>query len=194
MTTSACIRDDLRPAGLDWITCLHEPAIEALATRMDRCNCPLFDDGNLAEIGTPDMSPGERLIVCRNRDLAAERARKREGLLTATERDLSPEPHPGADQPQECSSHDGDGDRDGRIKRARNDPGLQGSIASRTHLPLHEDRRSRHPARPSLDGRTGACPRLPLGKVQLLTGAIKSVAICVTSRKVPPRSACARRG
>ncbi|HUH83622.1 MAG TPA: hypothetical protein VLX85_03375 [Stellaceae bacterium] len=36
-----------------------------------------------------EMFPGERLIVCRNGDLAAERARKREELLVATERELS---------------------------------------------------------------------------------------------------------
>ena len=48
----------------------------------------LFDERDLAEITAPDY-PGERLIVCRNPDLARERARKREDLLAATERDLS---------------------------------------------------------------------------------------------------------
>jgi hypothetical protein len=48
----------------------------------------LFDERDLAEISSPDF-PGERLIVCRNRDLARERARKREALLTATERELA---------------------------------------------------------------------------------------------------------
>ena len=33
--------------------------------------------------------PGERLIVCRNPDLAAQRTRKRQELLAATERDLA---------------------------------------------------------------------------------------------------------
>jgi len=49
----------------------------------------LFDDRDLAEISAPDMFPGEWLIVCRNHDLAAERARKREDLLAATERELT---------------------------------------------------------------------------------------------------------
>ena len=49
----------------------------------------LFDERDLAEISAPEMFPGERLIVCRNRDLAAERARKREELLAATERELA---------------------------------------------------------------------------------------------------------
>jgi hypothetical protein len=50
----------------------------------------LFDERDLAEISAPEMFPGERLIVCRNRELAAERQRKHEELLTATERDLPP--------------------------------------------------------------------------------------------------------
>jgi hypothetical protein len=48
----------------------------------------LFDERDLAEITAPDY-PGERLIVCRNPELARERARKRDALLVATERDLS---------------------------------------------------------------------------------------------------------
>jgi transposase len=47
----------------------------------------LFDETNLAEISSPEF-PGERLVVCRNPQLAAERARKREDLLAATEREL----------------------------------------------------------------------------------------------------------
>ncbi len=49
----------------------------------------LFDERDLAEISAPDLYPGERLIVCRNRDLAGERTRKREELLAATERELA---------------------------------------------------------------------------------------------------------
>ena len=48
----------------------------------------LFDERDMAAITSPDF-PGERLIVCRNADLARERARKREDLLKATERDLA---------------------------------------------------------------------------------------------------------
>src|SRR5437764_12222229 len=88
MITSARIRDDLKPAGVDWITCLRAPAIQALAAENGPLQLSLFDDRDLAEISAPDMFPGERLIVCRNRDLAAERARKREDLLAATEREL----------------------------------------------------------------------------------------------------------
>jgi hypothetical protein len=47
----------------------------------------LFDQTNLAEI-TSSQFEGERLVVCRNPHLAVERARKREDLLQATEREL----------------------------------------------------------------------------------------------------------
>src|ERR1700757_2065893 len=89
MITSARIGADLRPAGLDLITCLRAPAIQALAAENGPLQLSLFDDRDLAEISAPDLFPGERLIVCRNRDLAAERARKREDLLAATEHELA---------------------------------------------------------------------------------------------------------
>ena len=87
MVTAARIRDDLAPAGLDWITCLRAPAIQALAAEDGPLQLSLFDERDLAEIASPDY-PGERLIVCRNRDLADERTRKREALLVATEREF----------------------------------------------------------------------------------------------------------
>jgi hypothetical protein len=89
MITSARIRDELRPANLDWITCLRAPAVQALAAEDGPLQLSLFDDRDLAEISAPDLFPGERLIVCRNHELAAERARKREDLLAATERELA---------------------------------------------------------------------------------------------------------
>ena len=87
MIAAARIREDLQPAGLDWITSLRAPQIQALAER-GPLQLSLLDERNLAEITAPDY-PGERLIVCRNPDLAKERARKRDELLAATERDLS---------------------------------------------------------------------------------------------------------
>ena len=48
----------------------------------------LFDTQDLAEIAHPDY-PGERLIACRNPAMAAERARKRQDLLHATEKELA---------------------------------------------------------------------------------------------------------
>jgi hypothetical protein len=87
MITSARIREDLQPNGLDWITSLRAPQIKALLDG-GQLQLSLFDARDLAEISAPDY-PGERLIVCKNPLLAAERARKREDLLQATERALS---------------------------------------------------------------------------------------------------------
>ena len=88
MITSARIDVDLKPTGLDWISCLRAPAIQQLAAEKGPLQPSLFDDRDMAEISAPEQFPGERLIVCRNRDLAAERARKREALLANTEREL----------------------------------------------------------------------------------------------------------
>jgi hypothetical protein len=88
MITEARIREDLQPAGLDWITALRAPAIQALAAEGGPLQMSLFDERDMAEISAPDY-PGERLIVCRNRELAIERARKRGELLDATEAELA---------------------------------------------------------------------------------------------------------
>jgi len=88
MITEARIREDLAPAGLDWLTALKAPAIQALAADDGPLQLTLFDERDMAEITSPDY-PGERLIVCRNKALAQERARKREELLAATEADLA---------------------------------------------------------------------------------------------------------
>jgi len=87
MITKTRIEEDLAPVGLDWITALRAPAIRKLVEG-GALQLSLFDERDLASITAPDY-PDERLIVCRNPDLAKERARKREALLKATERDLS---------------------------------------------------------------------------------------------------------
>ena len=87
MITQARVDEDLRPAGLDWITALRAPALQELVGG-GHLQMSLFDERDMAAITSPDF-PGERLIVCRNPDLARERARKREDLLAATERDLT---------------------------------------------------------------------------------------------------------
>jgi hypothetical protein len=71
----------------DWITALRAPAIAKLARDDGPLQMSLFDTQDLAEIAHPDY-PGERLIACRNPALAAERARKRQDLLAATEKQL----------------------------------------------------------------------------------------------------------
>ena len=87
MITEARIAEDIKPAGLDWITALRAPAIRGLLEG-GAFQMSLFDDRDMAAITSPDF-PGERLILCRNHALAAERSRKREDLLRATERDLA---------------------------------------------------------------------------------------------------------
>ena len=88
LLTDARINETLRPAGLDWITALRAPAIKALAAEGGALQPSLFDTRDMAEITTPDY-PGERLVVCKNPLLAEERARKRDELLAATEKDLA---------------------------------------------------------------------------------------------------------
>ena len=87
MITQARLDAEIAPAGLDWITALRAPAIRTLV-EAGALQMSLFDQRDMAAITSPDY-PGERLIVCRNPDLARERTRKREDLLVATEADLA---------------------------------------------------------------------------------------------------------
>ena len=96
MITSARIRalnqledGTRRPDPYGWITALRAPAIRKLMADDGPLQLSLFDQQDLAEITSPDF-PGERLVACRNPVLAADRARKREDLLTATEKLLTP--------------------------------------------------------------------------------------------------------
>jgi hypothetical protein len=88
MVTRANI-DAIRDAdGVEWITALKAPQVKRLA-RARIVQPSLFDEFNLAEVAS-DEFPDERLVVCRNPLVAAERARKREALLAATEAELEP--------------------------------------------------------------------------------------------------------
>lgn len=87
LLTEARLREELRPVeGLEWITALRAPQIQELV-QGGSLQLTLFDERDLGEISNPRY-PGERLIVCKNPFLAEERARKREDLLTATQREL----------------------------------------------------------------------------------------------------------
>ncbi len=79
------IRDEGRIA---WISALKAPAVKKLA-RKQLIQPSLFDELNLGEVASDDY-PGERLVVCRNPLVAADRRRRREELLAATERELAP--------------------------------------------------------------------------------------------------------
>jgi len=87
MLTSARIEQVLKPQGMDWISSLRAPQIAQLAAELGPFQPSLFDERNLIEVSSEHF-PGERLVVCRNPLLAAERSRKRGELLAATEADL----------------------------------------------------------------------------------------------------------
>jgi transposase len=72
--------------GVDFISALKSVQIRSLVNSGD-LQLSLFDEVNLAEISSP-LFEGERLVVCRNPAVAAERARKRAELLAATETEL----------------------------------------------------------------------------------------------------------
>src|SRR5450756_2503891 len=83
MLTQARIERLRETGGIGWVSCLRAPAIRSLVDAGD-LQLGLFDERDLAEITSPQF-PGERRVVCRNPALAAERTRKREALLAATE-------------------------------------------------------------------------------------------------------------
>jgi transposase len=87
MITEARIREDFKGTeGLDWITALRSPQIQDLV-QSGSIQLSIFDTCDMAEISHPDYA-GERLIVCHNPLLHAQRGRKREELLLATEKEL----------------------------------------------------------------------------------------------------------
>jgi Transposase DDE domain len=73
----------LKQLGAGFVSALKNVQIRTLVGA-GSLQLSLFDETNLAEITSPDY-PGERLVVCRNPQLAMERHRKREALLAATE-------------------------------------------------------------------------------------------------------------
>ena len=92
MVTNANIELLSKADGVDWITALKAPTIKKLA-RSGIFQPSLFDEQNLGEITEVAEFPGERLIVCRNPLVGAQRARKREELLAATETELAQVAH-----------------------------------------------------------------------------------------------------
>ena len=76
--------EEMREAdGIGWITALKSVSIRALVEQ-GHLQLGLFDERNLLELSSPDY-PGERLVACRNPELAKLRAHKRLELLAATE-------------------------------------------------------------------------------------------------------------
>jgi Transposase DDE domain len=88
MVSNQAIATMQETPGVDWITALKSASIRVLVEQ-GHLQLDLFDERNLLELSSPDY-PGERLVACRNPQLAALRAHKREELLAATERSLAP--------------------------------------------------------------------------------------------------------
>jgi transposase len=72
--------------GVDWISALKTGGIRELL-KSGHLQLGLFDERNLFEMTHPDF-PGERLVACRNKELARLRAHKRQDLLAATTKEL----------------------------------------------------------------------------------------------------------
>jgi hypothetical protein len=87
MITKANIETLAQTEGVGWITVLKAPQVKKLVEDGD-LQLSLFDQHNLAEIAS-EQYPGERLVVCRNPLVGADRTRRREDLLQATERELA---------------------------------------------------------------------------------------------------------
>ncbi len=86
MISSKAIEELREADGIGWITALRSVSIRALVEQ-GQLQLGLFDERNLIELRSPDY-PGERLVACRNPELAKLRAHKREALLAATEKNL----------------------------------------------------------------------------------------------------------
>ena len=86
MISSKAINELRETQGIDWITALKSASIRTLVEQ-GQLQLGLFDERNLMEIASPEY-PGERLVACRNPQLAALRAHKRQDLLAATEKNL----------------------------------------------------------------------------------------------------------
>ncbi len=86
MISSQAIEEMRESEGIAWITALKSVSIRTLVEQ-GQLQLGLFDERNLLELNSPDY-PGERLVACRNPQLAKLRAHKREELLAATELNL----------------------------------------------------------------------------------------------------------
>jgi transposase len=86
MISNKAIAEMRESGGIAWITALKSVSIRALVEQ-GQLQLDLFDERNLLELSSPDY-PGERLVACRNPELAKLRTHKREELLAATETNL----------------------------------------------------------------------------------------------------------
>src|SRR3981189_745181 len=88
MLTNARIRDEVRPAQLDWISALRAPQIKALVEE-GALQLSLFDTQDLFEISSPQF-PGERLVCCHNPVLSEQHTRTHPEFVAGTQKELTP--------------------------------------------------------------------------------------------------------
>ena len=86
MISQKAIDEMSQDADVAWITALRSSSIRTLVEQR-HLQLGLFDERNLLEISSPDF-PGERLVACRNTELAKLRVHTRNDLLLATEKNL----------------------------------------------------------------------------------------------------------
>ena len=86
MISQKAIEQIRQSDAIGWITALRSVSIRCLIEQ-GHLQLGLFDERNLLELSSPDY-PGERLMACRNPELAKLRAHRREALLAATEKNL----------------------------------------------------------------------------------------------------------
>ena len=86
MISQKAIDEMSKDSDIDWVTALRSASIRSLVEQ-GHLQMGLFDERNLLEISSPDF-PGERLLACRNPELARLRAHTRTSLLAATEERL----------------------------------------------------------------------------------------------------------
>lgn len=86
MISNKTIDEMRQDPDVDWVTALKTASIRSLVEQK-HLQLDLFDQRNLLEFTSPDF-PDERLVACRNLELAKRRAYTREALLQATEVEL----------------------------------------------------------------------------------------------------------
>ena len=86
MISQKAIDEMSKDTDVAWITALRSSSIRTLVEQ-GHLQMGLFDERNLLEISSPDF-PGERLVACRNPELAKLRVHTRNDLLLATEKEL----------------------------------------------------------------------------------------------------------
>ncbi len=86
MVTQTRVDDFIEQDGVEWITALKSGSLRKLRAE-GSLQLELFDEMNLFEFES-EHYPGERLIACRNPELAKRRAKKRTSLVEATKKEL----------------------------------------------------------------------------------------------------------